>query len=64
MNIQKIESRDNPRLKLARKIRDGREHEFVFVEGTCLAEEAVWSDLRIEFCLFDSQYLSDERGLL
>ena len=62
MNIQKIESRDNPRLKLARKIRDGREHEFVFVEGTRLAEEAVWSDLRIEFCLFDSQYLSDERG--
>jgi len=62
MNIQKIESRDNPRLKLARKIRDAKEHEFVFVEGTRLAEEAVWSDLRIEFCLFDIQYLDYERG--
>jgi TrmH family RNA methyltransferase len=61
MNIQKIESRDNPRLKLARKIRDGKDHEFVFVEGTRLAEEAVWSDLRIEFCLLDDRYLGDDR---
>src|SRR6478752_4022748 len=61
MNIQKIESRDNPRLKLARKIRDGKDHEFVFVEGTRLAEEAIWSDLRIEFCLLDDRYLGDDR---
>src|SRR5690349_5300531 len=52
MNSQKIESKDNPRLKLARKIRDGSEPAFIFVEGLRLAEEAVRSRLSIEFCLF------------
>ena len=62
MNTQKIASRDNPRLKLARKIRDGKEHQLVFIEGTRLAEEAVWSDIRIEFCLFEEHYTDDVRG--
>src|SRR5436305_14339520 len=62
MNTQKIESRDNPRLKLVRKIRDGKEHQFVFIEGTRLAEEAVWSDIRIEFCFFEDGYTDDDRG--
>jgi len=53
MNSQKIESKDNPRLKLARKVRDGLESAFIFVEGVRLAEEAVRSNLAIEFCLFE-----------
>jgi len=53
MNSQKIESKDNPRLKLARKVRDGLEPAFIFVEGVRLAEEAVRSNLSIEFCVFE-----------
>jgi TrmH family RNA methyltransferase len=53
MNSQKIESKDNPRLKLVRKVRDGLEPALIFVEGIRLAEEAVRSNLAIEFCLFE-----------
>jgi TrmH family RNA methyltransferase len=51
MTTQRIESRDNPRLKLARKVRDGRDDKRIFVEGVRLAEEAVRSGLAVEFCL-------------
>lgn len=53
MNNQKIESKDNLRLKLARKVRDGLEPAFIFVEGVRLAEEAVRSDLAVEFCVVE-----------
>jgi TrmH family RNA methyltransferase len=59
MNIRKIESRDNPRLKLARKVRDGLEREFIFIEGTRLAEEAVRSGLMIEIGIFENGYGSE-----
>jgi TrmH family RNA methyltransferase len=61
MNSQKIESKDNPRLKLVRKIRDGLEPAFIFVEGVRLAEEAVRSNLAIEFCLFENSTESEPR---
>jgi TrmH family RNA methyltransferase len=61
MNSQEIESKDNPRLKLVRKIRDGLEPAFIFVEGVRLAEEAVRSNLAIEFCLFVKGTEADSR---
>ena len=61
MNSQKIESKDNPRLKLARKIRDGLEPAFIFVEGVRLAEEAVRSNLAIEFCMFERSTEAESR---
>ena len=56
MDIRKIESRDNPHVKLARKVRDGNEREMIFVEGTRLSEEAVRSGAAIEFCLLEDGY--------
>jgi TrmH family RNA methyltransferase len=45
--MDKITSRDNPKLKLARKVRDGHEKKLIFVEGRRLAEEALRSGIRI-----------------
>ena len=61
MTIKKIESRDNPRLKLARKIREGRVDDRIFVEGVRLAEEAVKSDVDIAYCLIESDFALGER---
>ena len=61
MNIRKIESRDNSRLKLARKVRDGLEREFIFVEGVRLAEDAVRAGVPVEFCLVDDKSVADGR---
>ena len=43
----KITSRENPKLKLARKVRDGREKNLIFVEGRRLAEEVLRSKIKI-----------------
>lgn len=48
--MQKITSRDNQKLKFARKVRDGKEKDAIFVEGVRLAEELLRSDLRIFEC--------------
>lgn len=47
-----IRSRDNERIKLARRVRDGREPGLVFVEGLRLSEECLRSGLEITvaFC--------------
>ena len=60
--MQKITSRDNPKLKFARKIRDGRESEFVFVEGIRLAEEFLKSGLEIFDCFFSAAFFETERN--
>lgn len=44
----KITSRDNPRIKQARRVRDGAVKESIFVEGWRLAEEVLRSELEIE----------------
>ena len=49
--IKEISSRDNERLREARRVRDGKQLDKIFVEGTRLVEEAVRSDTRID-CLF------------
>ena len=61
MEPVKIASRDNARLKLVRKARDGRADELIFVEGLRLAEEAASSSLEIEFCVISSDFGNDER---
>jgi RNA methyltransferase, TrmH family len=45
--MTKITSRENPKLKLARKVRDGRAKELIFVEGLRLAEESLRSGINI-----------------
>jgi TrmH family RNA methyltransferase len=45
-----ITSASNERIKHARRVRDGREPELIFVEGVRLAEEAVRSGLHIDAC--------------
>jgi RNA methyltransferase, TrmH family len=53
----KIASRDNPRLKNARKIRDGKIHDRIFIEGARLVAEALSSRLKI-----DQAFVSSEEG--
>jgi TrmH family RNA methyltransferase len=61
MDRVKIASRDNARLKLARKVRDGNADELIFVEGLRLAEEAARSNLAVEYCVVTPTYGNDER---
>lgn len=49
-----ITSRDNAKLKLARAVREGREHPLIFIEGVRLFEEAVRSGLDIQLVLISS----------
>ena len=60
----KITSRDNQRLKFARKVYEGRVKDAVFVEGARLAEEVLRSDLEIFDVLFTESFLQSERGQL
>jgi len=61
MERVKIVSRDNARLKLARKARDGQTDDLIFVEGFRLAAEAASSRLEIEFCVISSDFGNDQR---
>ncbi|MBP6824495.1 MAG: RNA methyltransferase, partial [Acidobacteria bacterium] len=45
-----ITSPANERLKHARRVRDGREEGFIFVEGERLIEECLQSNLAVEAC--------------
>src|SRR5258708_5624973 len=48
--IEKITSRDNQRLVNARKVRDGKVSERIFIEGRRLVDEALRSELMIDEC--------------
>ena len=54
--MQKITSRDNQKLKFARKVRDGKEKDAIFVEGFRLADELLRSDLRIFECFVPESF--------
>ncbi|HLL99556.1 MAG TPA: RNA methyltransferase [Pyrinomonadaceae bacterium] len=58
----KITSRDNQKIKFARQVRDGREPDFVFVEGARLAEEVLRADLPIREILFTEDFAGTGRG--
>lgn len=57
-----ISSRDNPRLKHARAVRDGRERAEIFIEGLRLAEEAAAANLEITDAFFTPEFAATPRG--
>ena len=58
----KITSRDNQKLKFARKVRESRQHGLIFVEGLRLAEEVLRSEIAINEVFFIAQFAENERG--
>lgn len=60
----KITSRDNQKIKFARKVRDQKAGDLIFVEGARLAEEVLRSDLEISDVFFIASYADSERGRL
>ncbi len=57
-----ITSKENARLKNARAVRDGRENDFIFVEGLRLAEELAATNLEITDCFVTPEFARSERG--
>ncbi len=57
----KITSRENAKLKLARKVRDGREKDLIFIEGVRLAEEVLRSETRITEIFLAEDFDQNER---
>jgi len=58
--FQKITSRDNPRLVEARKIRDGKVPDKIFVEGQRLVTEVLRSGLNIAACFVAEEFRNRE----
>lgn len=59
--MQKITSRENAKLKLARRVRDGRENDLIFVEGWRLAEEILRSRIEIVEVFIAEDFNQNER---
>jgi TrmH family RNA methyltransferase len=62
MTKEVITSRKNPLAQRARAVRDGRERDFVFVEGVRLVEEALRASVVLEAVLFTRSLAEDARG--
>lgn len=60
--IKSVTSRDNSLLRLARAVRDGKDTEYIFVEGLRLCEEALRSALEIEAVIVSEELLRKERA--
>lgn len=60
--IAKISSRDNAKLVSARKVRDGKTDDLIFIEGVRLAEEALRSELTMSDCFVTPAFADTERG--
>lgn len=60
--IRSITSRDNSLLRLARAVRDGKDNEYIFVEGLRLCKEALRSTLKIEAVIVSEELLRKERA--
>lgn len=58
----KISSRDNQRIKQARKVRDSLVKDAIFAEGLRLAEEVLRSNLEISDVFFTESFSQTERG--
>lgn len=56
-----ITSRDNQKLKFTRSVRDGREREYIFLEGARLAEEGLRSGLEIADILVSESFEKTDR---
>ena len=60
--MQKISSRDNPKIKNARRVRDGQIKHSIFVEGLRLAEEFTRSNGEILECFYTTNFAENKRG--
>lgn len=60
VNTETITSRDNGRLVNARKVRDGKRREQIFIEGRRLAAEALRSSIVIDECLISDEFRDDD----
>lgn len=58
----KITSRDNPKLKNARKTRAGRVDDAIFIEGLRLSEECLHSSLVVLDCFYSESFCQNPRG--
>lgn len=58
----KITSRDNQRIKHARKVYQNQVKDAILIEGVRLAEEALRSNLKIEDVLVTTAFFQSERG--
>jgi TrmH family RNA methyltransferase len=57
-----ITSRENPLLKRARAVRDGKDNQTIFVEGLRLCEEALTSSLTIEAVIYSDEIARKEKA--
>lgn len=62
--MQKITSRDNQKIKFARKVRDGKEKDAIFIEGVRLSEELLRSDLKIFECFVSESFSPNNQEIL
>lgn len=60
--IRSVTSRDNSLLRLARAVRDGKNTDYIFVEGLRLCEEALRSALELEAVIGSEELLRKERA--
>lgn len=60
--FQKITSRDNQKLKRARKVRDGKIKNSIFIEGVRHCEEVLRSKAKVEDCFFSENFIKNLRG--
>ena len=64
MKIVRIESRENRNVKHARKVRDGKISDSIFVEGLRLAKEVLRSDVKIRDAFFTDDFSENSADLL
>jgi RNA methyltransferase, TrmH family len=57
-----ISSKDNPRLKHARSVRDGKVRDQIFVEGLRLCEEVLKTEIEIIDVFFSNEFNKTERS--
>ena len=60
--LSKISSRDNAKLAMARKVRDGKIGDQIFIEGLRLAEETLRSGLNVSDCFLTQVFAETGRG--
>lgn len=60
--MPQISGRDNPKIKFARLVRNGKEREFIFLEGLRLAEEVLRARLPIREIFYTENFAESERG--
>lgn len=62
-NFTEITSRENQKLKFARAVRDGREDDWIFVEGLRLCEEILKTELPIQTVFITEEFLQTTRAV-